>query len=274
MNGSPSALTQPGAFAAQRLRQQEARLAVAPASAVGWNCTNSRSATRAPARHAIAMPSPDATSGLVVSRNTCPAPPVASSVARARTVCAGARRIEVADADGAAVLDQRWRWRARARRRGCADARRSAPTACRRSSRPVVSRACSTRRTLCAASRASAISPFGCRSKAAPQSISSCDVGRALPDQDAHRVEIAQPVAGGQRVLRVQLGIVVVADRGGDAALRVAGVALGRRRLGQEQHLAGLRQLQRRPERGDPAADDEEIRRGGHGRRAPAATVS
>ena len=35
-------------------------------STVGWNCTNSRSVTRAPARSAAAIPSPVATGGLVV----------------------------------------------------------------------------------------------------------------------------------------------------------------------------------------------------------------
>ena len=43
-------------------------------------------ATTARARYAIAMPSPVATCGLVVCWYTCPAPPAASSVARASTV--------------------------------------------------------------------------------------------------------------------------------------------------------------------------------------------
>ncbi len=54
-------------------------------SAVGWNCTNSRSVTRAPANHASITPSPVAIDGLVVSRNTWPAPPVASNTAPACT---------------------------------------------------------------------------------------------------------------------------------------------------------------------------------------------
>ncbi len=131
--------------------------------------------------------------------------------------------------------------------------------------RPVVSRACSTRRTLCAASRASATSPFGWRSKAAPQSISSCDVGRSRRHQDADRIQIAQAVAGGEGVLEVQLRSVVVADRRGDAALRVAGVALGRRGLGEQQHVARRRQFQRGAKGGDAAADDEVVRGRGHG---------
>jgi hypothetical protein len=55
------------------------------ASAVGWNCVNSMSCRAAPARHAMATPSPVATGGFVVSAKTWPAPPVARRVARART---------------------------------------------------------------------------------------------------------------------------------------------------------------------------------------------
>jgi len=40
--------------------------------AVGWNCTNSMLATAAWARKAMAMPSPVATAGLVVSGYACP----------------------------------------------------------------------------------------------------------------------------------------------------------------------------------------------------------
>ena len=40
------------------------------ASAVGWNCTNSMSATATPERSAIARPSPVDSSGLVVTANT------------------------------------------------------------------------------------------------------------------------------------------------------------------------------------------------------------
>ena len=51
--------------------------------AVGWNCTNSRSRIRAPARAAMATPSPLAWAGLVVLANRWPPPPVASTTARA-----------------------------------------------------------------------------------------------------------------------------------------------------------------------------------------------
>ena len=50
--------------------------------AVGWNWTNSTSATATPARSAMAMPSPVASSGLVVTAKSWPAPPVATSTLR------------------------------------------------------------------------------------------------------------------------------------------------------------------------------------------------
>ena len=89
--------------------------------------------------------------GFVVSRNTCPAPPVASSTRRgARRRDAGRRRQEPR-ADAAAVLDHQLddpRVVVRPTVGSC-DARshRTRPI-----SRPVASRACSTRRTLCAPS--------------------------------------------------------------------------------------------------------------------------
>ena len=52
---------------------------------------------------------------------------------------------------------------------------------------------------------------------------------------------------------------VVVADGRRDAALRVAGVALGRFGLGQDEHAARGRQTDRRSQSRDAAADDEEI---------------
>ena len=76
-------------------------------STVGWNCTNSMSAMRAPARNASATPSPVATAGFVVSWNTWPAPPVASSVARPNTRPARASLVDETDAKAAAVLDDR-----------------------------------------------------------------------------------------------------------------------------------------------------------------------
>src|SRR5262245_37263421 len=57
----------------------------------------------------------------------------------------------------------------------------------------------------------------------------------------------------------MQLGAVVGSECGGDTALRIAGVALARRRLGQDQHASKRRQRDRRAQAGDAAADDEEV---------------
>ena len=52
-------------------------------STVGWNWTNSRSLITAPARAAIAIPSPVAPAGFDVVPNACPSPPAAITTARA-----------------------------------------------------------------------------------------------------------------------------------------------------------------------------------------------
>ena len=52
---------------------------------MGWNCTNSRSRSVAPARSASAIPSPVATAGFVVWAKTWPSPPLASTTARHST---------------------------------------------------------------------------------------------------------------------------------------------------------------------------------------------
>ena len=75
-------------------------------SAVGWNCTNSRSATAAPARIAIAMPSPVDNAGLVVTANIWPAPPVASTVWRARTSWRAPSGPNATTPDAATVVDE------------------------------------------------------------------------------------------------------------------------------------------------------------------------
>ena len=151
---------------------------------VGWNWTNSRSLTAAPARQPRATPSPVAIGGLVVSRKMRPAPPVARSVADART-SAARRVVHVARTDADAVARRRDRWRGRrARSRTPAQAAaRSHST--RPISRPVASRAWSTRLTLCAPSRPSENAPSAPRSNAAPQSASSAT--RAGPSSTSTR---------------------------------------------------------------------------------------
>ena len=59
----------------------------------------------------------------------------------------------------------------------------------------------------------------------------------------------------------MQVGRVIVTDRSRDPALRVAGVALRRRRLGEDENTAGLGQPDRRAQTSDAAADDQKIGR-------------
>ena len=119
-------------------------------------------------------------------------------------------------------------------------------------SRPVASPACSTRRTLCrrfAAERGPAVG--GEVEPRAPRD-QLAHVARPVLHEDADRRFVAQPVAGAHRVLGVQRRAVVVADRRGDAALRVAGVAFGRLGLGEDEHAADRRQADGGAQAGDP----------------------
>ena len=204
------------------------------------------------------MPSPVATAGFVVSRKTCPAPPVASSVASARKLLTRAGSIEERDAADAAVFDQQLRdervmnrldrrqaadalpehaadFPARSRRRHAAPAARCAPPRAR--------------------ARASTCVPLEARAPVEQLA----HVRRPLLDEHAYGLLVAQPVARANRVGRVQLRTVVVADRRGDAALRVAGVALVRIGLRQHGDAPGRRERDGRPQSRDAAADDQEI---------------
>ncbi len=58
-----------------------------PLSVVGWNWTNSMSASGAPARYASAMPSPVLITAFVLVRKTRPLPPVAKMTALAPIAC-------------------------------------------------------------------------------------------------------------------------------------------------------------------------------------------
>ena len=126
-------------------------------------------------------------------------------------------------------------------------------------SRPVASPACRMRRTLCAASRPKAGCPVASRSNSHAPVDQLANVARTVLDQRAHGRLVAQAVAGRHRVAAVQLGAVVGAHRRGDAALRVARVALARRRLGEDEDTAERGERDGRAQAGDAAADDEKI---------------
>jgi hypothetical protein len=85
-------------------------------------------------------------------------------------------------------------------------------------------------------------------------------VAHAVFDQHPYRRFIAQAVAGGDRVGGVQRRGVVGAHCRGDAALRVAGVALSRIGLGEHEHVAGAREIGGGAKAGNAAADDQEVR--------------
>ena len=181
---------QPGAFAAQRLRQQEARLRPRPGSAVGWNCTNSRSATRAPAaqRHRDAVAGRHLGVGRLAEhlagaagREQRRARPARSAASRRDRGTRRRRRGRPRPGS---------RSRARARRPGCAPcAAVRGPQASRRS-RGRSRRARAARGGRCAPPRGpSATLAVRRRDRTrAPQSISSRTSARALVDEDAHRV--------------------------------------------------------------------------------------
>src|SRR5438876_5961283 len=86
-------------------------------------------------------------------------------------------------------------------------------------------------------------------------------VARPVLHQHAHGVFVAEPIAGANRVCRMQHGTVVGAECRSDPALRVAGVALGGIRFGEDQHATGGRQCDRRAQASNSAADDYEVGR-------------
>jgi len=88
------------------------------------------------------------------------------------------------------------------------------------------------------------------------------DIARTVLYEHVDGLGAAEPVARLHRVAGVELRRVVGANRRGDAALRVAGVALARIGLGEHQHVAHLGERDRGTKAGDAAADDEEV--GGH----------
>ena len=84
-------------------------------------------------------------------------------------------------------------------------------------------------------------------------------IARSLVAEHAHGALVAEPVARDHRVARVEFRRVVFADRRGDAALRVLGVAFVRIGFRDDDDVAGRRQLDRRAEPRDSAADDDEV---------------
>ena len=87
------------------------------------------------------------------------------------------------------------------------------------------------------------------------------DAGRSLPGEELDRALAAEAAAGGERVGRVEGGIVVGADGSGDAALR--GPAVRGVEGALREDADGRPCVRRREgggEAGDPGADDRQIR--------------
>ena len=225
---------------------------------------NSMSATATPARSAMAMPSPVASAGLVVTANSWPAPPVASSVWAARTVVAAARRVEGDHAPAPAVLDQEVegepaldaptpRWRA-PRRRAPARSRRRWPR--RRRGRPGRTR-------VAALAGEQARSPPASRSNTAPRAMRSWT--RPGPSSTSTRTASTshRPAPARQRVGQVQVGRVgVAAEHGGHAALGPPGgglIELGLREHPDPHPRHRGRGPHRGGEAGHPAAEHEQV---------------
>ena len=243
-------------------------------SAVGWNCTNSTSAVGTPARSAMATPSPVDSAGLVVTEKSWPAPPVASTTWSARTStgpCRAARR-QGQHARAAAALDQQVERRTTPRARRWPSGTVAA-TSARSTSAPVAAPpACTTRAGSGRPRGPAPAAPVASRSNSTPSAISSCDAARALVDEDAHRLLVAQAGAGRQRVGEVQVGRVLVgAEHRGDAALGPARGGLRQRALGQHaerqrrRRPAGTGQPHRGRQAGDATPEDQDVEGSGPG---------
>ncbi len=177
--------------------------------AVGWNCMNSTSATGTPARRAMARPSPVDWTGLVVTANSWPAPPVASIVSVARTstrLPSGARAVTPRHCPSATIKS-----RANQPSRTAAAVRCTAETRARSISAPVAAPpAWTTRGIEWPPSRASceAAAFVGVEHRAEGDQL--VDPVRALVDQHPHGVGVAQPGAGGQGVGQMEVGGVLI----------------------------------------------------------------
>ena len=82
---------------------------------------------------------------------------------------------------------------------------------------------------------------------------------RSFVHQDPHRVLMAQPCAGDQRVLNVQLRVVVRAHDPGDAALRPVGIGIRPVLLRDQRDPALCGDFQRKRQPGAAAAQNQKI---------------
>ncbi len=156
--------------------------------------------------------------------------------------------------------ERRGVWPARDRGRAAGDARPRDARACARSRGPS-RRARAARAARCARLRARARAGRRRRDRSRRPSRAA-RARSAAPRRRAPRRPSTshRPGARLERVVAVQVDAVVGAQRRGNAALRVAGVALGAVGLGDQHDRAVRHQVNGRPQAGDAAADHDEIR--------------
>ena len=234
-------------------------------SAVGWNCMNSTSATATPARSAMARPSAVASAGLVVTANSWPAPPVASTVWVARTSTSRPAGAEGPHPPAPSPLDQQVEGEPLLEHGG-----RGGPG--RVDQRPF---------DLGTGGRTAGVDhPGGGMAALAGQVERSArlavedgahgdqlvDPGGALVHQHPDGIGVAQAGAGGQGVGQMEVGrVLVTAEHRGHPALGPSGRRLGQFGFGQHPHpeprgsrlgpCCASRQGRGQPDRGRQAGD-------------------
>ena len=237
-----------------------------PTTAVGWNWTNSRSASAAPASRASSRPEPNEPGGLVVRDHRAAAPPVARIVPRAASARpssdagAAAVRRPGGGAGGLQHLDRRVLGDVGGELAQDAAAG-GAPAGVHDAAAPWPP------------SRPSARLPWRSASKRTPNASSSWKRAGAssVRTSAAERRTSSRPAASVSS--RCSSGRVVDGERGGEPALGPVGRGLGERPRGHERDpgaLAGRRQRGEQP--GRTRADDNEIGAWGsrRGRTVPA----
>ena len=85
------------------------------------------------------------------------------------------------------------------------------------------------------------------------------DPPRRLADDQLDDLAVAEPLAGGERVVDVVLEVVLGVEHAGDAALGVGAVALADLVLGDDQDPVRLGNPERRAQPGEAAADDQHV---------------
>ena len=122
--------------------------------------------------------------------------------------------------------------------------------------------ACTIRSRLCPPSRVRAGRPPDVEVEPGAELLQEGDGGRRLVDQGAHGLLVAEPGTGDERVLHVQLGVVVLPEDGGQPALRPRRAAVAERALGDDgDRASGVRQRHRGHQPGGAAADDDDVGR-------------